>query len=592
MKNPILNLFKYTWRYSPNKKWLAFLIFLHVLGASAHIVPPYIIGKVFNSIQLSLNDPEMFFYLTKNLIFVLVIILLGSLLFHVARILERRNAFLTRKNYKNEMFNKVLVLPASWHKDHHSGDTIDKINKSSQNIRNFSADLFHLIRIFIHFLGSAIILFLFDWKAMSIAFICSALIFLVIRRIDIYLAKKYKIIFKAENFLASAIHDYISNIITIITLRLKRRVSKEIDERAMKEYKTMKKVSFIDETKWFSMDIYVISLSTGIIIWNAYSSYSIGEPIMIGTLYILYGYLGRINQIFNDFTGRYSNIVRQSTAVTEAENITEAHTKLVDKKPRKKYYLPKNWNTIKIKDLYFNYKSKKIGANFKSNNIHKASFVIERHKRIALIGESGSGKSTILSLIRGLHSPNEVKAYADGKRLDHNFSHLYECTNLIPQDPEIFNTTIKDNITMGVPFEKEDLEKAIKLARFDSVIERFKNGLKTNVMEKGVSLSGGEKQRLALARGILMAKEYDILLLDEPTSSVDSENELEIYKSIFEEFPKKTILSAIHRLHLLRYFDYIYFWDNGRIIAEGTFNTLMNDEKFRKMWEAYSKKNR
>ena len=95
------------------------------------------------------------------------------------------------------------------------------------------------------------------------------------------------------------------------------------------------------------------------------------------------------------------------------------------------------------------------------------------------------------------------------------------------------------------------------------------------------------------ARGILAARDSDFLFMDEPTSSVDTENEIKIYERIFEKLKKKTIISSVHRLHLLRYFDYIYYFKDGKLLTEGTFRTLLEDENFKALWEKYkSDKNR
>ena len=127
------------------------------------------------------------------------------------------------------------------------------------------------------------------------------------------------------------------------------------------------------------------------------------------------------------------------------------------------------------------------------------------------------------------------------------------------------------------------------MAQLENVVGRLPKGIDTGVLEKGVSLSGGEKQRLALARGLLAAKDSDILLLDEPTSSVDSINEIRIHDNIFREFKDKTIISSIHRLHLLDKFDYIYLLSKGKIVGEGTFEELKSNPRFRKMWKKYTK---
>ena len=112
------------------------------------------------------------------------------------------------------------------------------------------------------------------------------------------------------------------------------------------------------------------------------------------------------------------------------------------------------------------------------------------------------------------------------------------------------------------------------------------SGLESNIREKGVNLSGGQKQRLALARGVLAAKDSDIILLDEPTSSVDPKTELLIYERMFQDFSDKAIVSALHRLHLLIHFDYVYVMENGYIVDEGTFEYLReHSPAFQEMWK-------
>jgi len=191
--------------------------------------------------------------------------------------------------------------------------------------------------------------------------------------------------------------------------------------------------------------------------------------------------------------------------------------------------------------------------------------------------------------MRGLYTP-KGEVFCNGIKLKNGIDKLKRRITLIPQDPEIFNNTIKYNITMDLNVKKDELKKAIKMARFKDVVKRLDKGLKTNVLEKGVSLSGGEKQRLALARGLLAARKSDIILLDEPTSSVDSMNEMKIHDNIFKEFKNKTIISSIHRLHLLNKFDYIYMFDKGKIIGQGTLKELKQNPRFKIIWKKYNTK--
>jgi ABC-type multidrug transport system fused ATPase/permease subunit len=156
---------------------------------------------------------------------------------------------------------------------------------------------------------------------------------------------------------------------------------------------------------------------------------------------------------------------------------------------------------------------------------------------------------------------------------------------LFPQEPEIFENTILYNITLGLPISREEVMKVCEEAQFVDVLNKLPEGLDTFIQEKGVNLSGGQKQRLALARGILAARNSDIILMDEPTSSVDPRTEKLIYTSMFETFRGKAVISSLHRLHLLTQFDYIYILRNGQVVDEGTFDHLNRYSLvFQEMW--------
>lgn len=590
-KNSIVSLFLNVWKYAPSKRRVIFFVVLAMLAQAVMLMEPIVIGKIFNSVQFESGDPDIFNFLLKGF-GLIALIEIGFWAFHgPSRIIERKNAFMVRKNYKEQMVGKVLDLPVSWHKNNHSGDTIDKINKASSDLFDFSGSIFQLVGVAVRFIGSVVILTIFDWRIILIAGIVAALSVIIVVSFDRVLIRGYRKILKANNFLASGIHDYISNIITVVTLRLKKRAMKDVDVRSMKAFPVYKKNANLDELKWFLVSMNILVMTLAVLILSAFESYRNEGVIVIGTLFVLYRYLSEIGGAFYTFAWKYSGTVEQNSSIVAAEVLLEEHKKI---KKEKKRNLPVDWKEIRIDGIDFNYDDEKIEdkakINFRGGNIKNVSLSFYRGQKVAFVGESGSGKSTLLSLIRGLHHSRKAEVSCDGKVLSGGLRNLNEDSLLVPQDPEIFNATAEYNITMGAKGKVRDLQKTIKMAMIDGVVKKLKHGLETNVMEKGVSLSGGEKQRLALARGLYVADDYDFLLFDEPTSSVDSENELKIYLSIFKSFSDKTIFSAVHRLHLLRYFDYIYFFKNGKVIAQGDFNDLLQDKNFAELWETYNKK--
>jgi len=583
-RSHIINMFGTEWEHlgKDRKKFIIYTILFAIAGIIT-LMTPLLIGTIFNQVQEQITSQQELHKLI-GMIFLLLAISIGFWTFHgMGRVLEQTTGFIVQRNYVNSKIEKVLDLPTKWHKDHHSGDTIERISKGSNTMAEFSRNTtFEIFYAILNIVGSITILLFFDIRAAVVAVIFSFFTIYIIYKIDQKLNQQYKQINEYNNKASAAIFDYISNIITVITLRLKKTVKKEINTRLMASYQIEKKNVILNELKWGFASIVIALMISMVLAWRAYSDYNGAGTIMVGTLYILYGYLDNVGRTFNRFASLYGRIVRHSSRIVNAYPIDQEYEKL---KIETKSSLPENWKEIKLENVSFTHSDKKSIMHIDNVNLN-----IKRGQRIALIGSSGSGKSTMLTLLRGLDNPESGQVFIDNKHYPDGFNRIKNEVTLIPQDPEIFNNTIKYNITMDLPTAEKDFKKVIELAKFSPVIPRLPNGIETNVLEKGVSLSGGEKQRLALARGLLAAKDSPLLLMDEPTSSVDTLNEVKIYENIFREFKDKTIISALHRLHLLKYFDYIYIFDKGKIVSQGTLEEIKKTPLFKKIWRAYNSK--
>ncbi len=398
---------------------------------------------------------------------------------------------------------------------------------------------------------------------------------------DKRLVPGYRIVNRLENKVAEKIYDVISNITTVVILRVENLVFKSISKSIDLPYEQFKKNILNNEYKWFwaaALGQFAVILTVCIYI---FSKLNTREVILIGSVYILYSYASNVRETFFNFAHLYNNAVRWRSNLKNSEELSENFIKssFSDNK-----YLPMDWKTISIEDLSFSYHDEE-NANLHIDNIN---IDFKKGEKIAVIGESGGGKTTFLKIIRGLYTPKDIDLKIDDITLSHSFEMISDSISLIPQDPEIFSTTIKENITLGVDYEEKQINTFIEMASFTEVVKRLPNGLESTIVEKGVNLSGGEKQRLALARGLLASKDKDIVLLDEPTSSVDFHNELKIYENIFSTFTEKTIISSIHRLHLLSLFDTILFFKDGKIVARGNLAELKeNSRDFQELWEKY-----
>ncbi len=579
---PILFLARKLWKYSAgNRKRVVLFFVLFLCANGVGILEPFVVAYLLDVIQKSgVNAGNIR----------TIVLLLSSLIglqvafwaFHgPARVLEITNAFLVRANYKMFLLKGTLNLPSAWHTDHHSGNTIDKIEKGSQALYHFSTRTFEVIESVIKLVSSFVVLTYFDFHAGIIVTVMVVLTLVIILQFDKRLIAQYEHINRADNTISAKVFDTISNVTTVIILRIETLVAKAIEKKIHQPFALFVRNNKMNEFKWFS-----VSFTGALMVFFVLCSYffgalSAGTVVTIGTVYVLYSYVQRVMDVFFRFAYQYGDIVQQKTSILNAESLAKDFRSIT--------FIAKNraveaWKTIAIQDVMFSYQ---IDAGHRAHLDH-VSMKMKRGERIALIGESGSGKTTFLKILRGLYTPKKSTIVLNGKKLPRGFEALSSEIALIPQEPEIFSTTIRENITMGIDHKMSTIKLFTDMACFTHVAERLPHQWDSSIVEKGVNLSGGEKQRLALARGLLACADKSIVLLDEPTSSMDMQNEMTIYENIFAAFPKKTIISSVHRLHLLPKFDTIYVFDQGKVIASGSFDHLLrSSERFQRLWEKY-----
>jgi ATP-binding cassette subfamily B protein len=584
--NPIFFLIERAWRYAAGYRKAILLYALLLAGATiVTLCEPYVIGRALNAVQADATGAtkagaKLWEAISVNLYLYFGIQVVFWLLHGPARVLERYCAFHIKAAYKQHLFSVVTHLPIQWHRRHHSGESIDKINRASVALGGFCEDSFEVIYMVLRLAGSLGVLFCFMPLAGWVAAATTVLAFGNIALWDRFLYKQYHQLNKSENHTASAIHDYVTNIGSVITLRLENRVLSEVKRRIFIPLALFRKNTIINECKWAVTTILIAIMITIVMLSYAHHVISTRQAILGGTFFSLFEYLRRIGDTFYQFAMVYGTVVRQSADVKSADSILdEAQRKTFDDSS-----LPADWQSLQVRDLRFRYEDEK----HRVHHLDDVNIELAPRRSIAVVGESGSGKSTLLSLLRGLQQPQNVSVSCNGKELRDGLAHLTAHTTLIPQDPEIFADTIRFNITFGLDADDSEVLRAVRLACFEPVLNRLSDGLDTNIAEKGVNLSGGEKQRLALARGIFFAKDSDILLLDEPTSSVDSVNERTIYTNLLREYSSKCIVSSIHKLHLLPLFDQVYVFRDGKLIEEGSFDELVNARgALSHMWTKY-----
>jgi ABC-type multidrug transport system fused ATPase/permease subunit len=587
--NPLFYLMRTGWHYAGRYKlaMVAYLL-LFVLAQSVSLCDPYIMGRLLNTFQAGFQGQGSNLRLLNDIYFLLALYFFLKALYWAfhgpARVIERLVAFNIKANYKSKLFSVLVQLPLKWHRAHHSGESIDQVNRATTSLSEFFADSFGVFCPLFSLVGVEIILYNTYPLAFWISLGTTAVALVLIALFDRVLYEQYGTFNKFESSVARTVHDYISNVISIIALSLQNRVVDKVKGKLELGLPLVRANMTLNETKWCITTVLTALMTVAIMSIYAHDIISAGKVIQAGTFIMLIEYLRRIGDSFYALATFYGSTVRRAADVHSADPLLAALPDETLHQPAS--LLPETWQHVEVKSLHFTYHDERL----RMHHLENVNVDLRKGKSIALVGRSGSGKSTFLNLLRGLHTADRVEVECDGVKLQQGLSHLAKHITLMPQEPELFADTIRFNIGFGLETDESQILAAVKAARFETVLDRLPNGLDTSIAENGVNLSGGEKQRLALARGFYFAsdKDSDIILLDEPTSSVDTYNEKKIYQRLIDSFRDKCIVSSVHKLHLAEMFDMIYVFEDGKIAESGDFNSLLiAGGVFAQMWQSY-----
>ena len=311
------------------------------------------------------------------------------------------------------------------------------------------------------------------------------------------------------------------------------------------------------------------STATGIIIWYGGVLILKGE-MTIGILVAFLSYMRLFFQPLRELSQKYSIV---QSAMASAERIFQ----LLDTKSR----IPVMRQPLRLQAVRgtLEFSGVTFGYNPDMPVIHNLSMQVHPGETVAIVGATGSGKSTLVNLLERMYDPDQGRILLDGhdlRELDPNW--LRNTVGLVMQEVYLIPGTIKENILLDAEMQEQDLTAILKLAQLNELTDRLGQGIHTVIGEGHLELSAGERQLLAMAR--VMVRDPDILILDEATANVDSETEILVEKAIDATLSQRTSIVIAHRLSTIRRADRIIVMDSGRIAEEGTHDKLMADKGF------------
>jgi len=451
-----------------------------------------------------------------------------------------------------------------------SGFFIDRINRDTAEIASTFMDVTYWISYVISNIGILIAIFFLNKFFFLFAIVTSITIFLIDKKRlqkEYEIRKNVKILEEKKTGLTSEI---VRGIRDIKILNASNNILKQTSDKiiqtsteAVKMLHTRSKYRFFVNITHDVFDLLFILL--GIFLYQHHL-------VTIPAFTIAYYYTNDIKRLLNGITQLmeiYKNFLLATDRIYEV-----IHDKRFQKESFGETHIPKLEGSIKFQDISFAYNEKPI--------LKGMSFEIKPNQKVAFVGKSGVGKSTIFNLITRLYHSNSGSIFLDGhdiEKLDCNT--IRNNMSIITQSPYIFNFSIKENLLLArKDATMKEIKEACKMACIDEFIMGLENQYDTILGENGVILSGGQKQRLAIARALLMKTE--IILFDEATSALDNETQSNIQEAIDNLTGEYTILIIAHRLSTIIDCDKIFVIEDGKIIDQGTHKELLKHCKFYK----------
>jgi ATP-binding cassette subfamily B protein len=549
-------------------------IFITIIARIFALVAPNLIGNSITIIEnyLFSNIYELEIVKEKLIINILMIIgsaiLAGVFTFIMRQMLINVSRFI-EFDLKNEIYNKYQTLSFDFYKNNRTGDLMNRISEDVSKVRMYIGPaIMYTINTIALF--TIVITYMINVapKLTMYTLIPLPVLSYIIYKISIVINLKSKIVQEYLSKLTTYTQESFSGVKIIKTYTIEKNINNGLAKLASGSRR--KNMSLVKTQAWFfPLMILLIGISNILVVFIGGNQYMNNE-IELGVLaeFIIY-----VNMLTWPVAtvGWVTSIVQQAEASQKRINqFLNTKSSIVNKSKIQKSLKGK----IEYKNVDFSYPETKINA---SKNI---SFCIEKGESLAIMGDIGSGKSTILELLCRIYDPIKGQILIDGYNLKEiGFNELRDSIGYVPQSTFLFSETIEKNIKFGKEkASKTDLENAAKNACvFDDIIS-FKDGFHTLLGERGVNLSGGQKQRIAIARAII--KEPQILILDDSLSAVDTETEEKILSNIGTISKNITLIIATHRISSAKKCDKILVLENGKVIEYGTHNKLVENKGY------------
>ncbi|SHG23154.1 ABC transporter ATP-binding protein [Flagellimonas flava] len=473
------------------------------------------------------------------------------------------------KDVRNKMYEKIVDLPISYFSEKRKGDTIARITSDVLEIQHSFLSILELIvREPLTIIFTIMVMFLISVKLTIFVFIFIPIAGMLISRIGKSLKRKSDRVQKEQGEFLSIVEETLGGLRVIKAFNSESRFYKTFQKSTDRFFKfsnsLLNRQNLASPTGEF-LGILVI----GILLWFG------GRLVLIEQSLDAASFIAYMGLAYNILTpakaiSKASYSVKKGNAAAERVlEVLESENPIADKENAiEKLDFESG---IELKAISFKYEEDYVLENF--------NLKVGKGQTVALVGQSGSGKSTIANLVTRFYDVNEGEIAIDGTNIkDISKKSLRDLMGLVTQDSILFNDTVKNNIGLGKEgATDEEIIEAAKVANAHDFIMELPNGYNTNIGDSGNKLSGGQKQRLSIARAVL--KNPPIMILDEATSALDTESERLVQDALENMMKNRTSIVIAHRLSTIQNADSIVVLNKGKILEQGTHEELMKSQK-------------
>lgn len=465
-------------------------------------------------------------------------------------------------------FRHALRLPLSYFESRYVGDIIARVQEN-RKIQNFLSGeaistLLDLLTVFIY-LG---LMFWYSWQMALLSMLIIPPFFLLAVIATPFLQRVSRDIFRAEASESSYLIEVLTGIRTVKSSAVEQTVRWHWEELLSKSIKQNFAGQVINNRLKIFSNLIEVVISSIILCYGAYLV--IRNQLSIGQLVAFNLLIGNVIQPFQRLVSLWNQMQEIVIAIERLNDVLEAEPE-EDLQKQVRQSLPMIHGHIKFENVTFRY-----NLEGDTNIIENLSFEVMPGQMVALVGRSGSGKTTISKLVLGLYPPTNGRITIDGYDvMSLSLSSLRRQIGVVDQDTFLFGSTIRDNISLGYPGANiDEVIESSRLAGADGFIKKMPMGYETQIGEGGGLLSGGQRQRLAIARALLGNPK--LLILDEATSHLDTESESIIQRNLSTILKGRTTLVIAHRLSTIQKSDLILVLDQGKLVEQGTHDKLMS----------------